>query len=161
MDSSGNYIIAWESTVGAYFDIKAQRYFADGTKNGGEFLVNTYTYGNQRRPAVDMNSSGDFVVTWDVRGSGYSSEIWVRLFDSNGTGGSQFKANNVTHDTQSYSDVAMDDGGNIVVAWQSNAYDDGDSSYYGVFARMFSNTGTPLGDQFQVNEAEDNNQRDL
>ncbi len=62
MDGAGGYVVAWQSLNqdedrnGVY----AQRYFADGSPNGGEFLVNTRTADAQENPAVAMNASGDF-----------------------------------------------------------------------------------------------------
>lgn len=72
MDSAGDFVITWQSgsnagpprVDNAGYDIYARRYNANGVAQGSEFLVNTYTSDWQTRPAVAMDSSGDFVVTW-------------------------------------------------------------------------------------------------
>lgn len=69
VDSYGNFIIAWESKISSgNYDIKAQRYYSDGTKNGSEINVNPYSSGNQNRPCVAISDSGCFVITWDGKG---------------------------------------------------------------------------------------------
>lgn len=62
----GEFVITWESTFPAKDgkDIFAQQYTSDGFRQGGEFQVNTYTRLNQRKPAIAMDSDGDFVITW-------------------------------------------------------------------------------------------------
>ena len=60
MDGSGDYVIAWESErqdvpdKDDQYGIYAQRYRADGTPHGGEFLVNTTVDKNQMDPSVAM-----------------------------------------------------------------------------------------------------------
>ena len=70
MDSQGNIIIVWESdgsfgTDSAEYSLQAQYFDSSGTPVGGEFQVNTYTYGDQLNPVVRMDGSGSFVVVWD------------------------------------------------------------------------------------------------
>jgi hypothetical protein len=78
MDSDGDFVISWQSGYsnnndqdGSQSGIFAQRYDSSGNPQGTEFLVNTsYTTGYQLYNSAAMDSSGNFVVTWD---SGYSS----------------------------------------------------------------------------------------
>jgi hypothetical protein len=73
--TSGNFIVVWRSFTqdGSLDGIFGQRYANTGAPLGPEFRVNTYTTGNQRRPAVASDASGNFVVVWgsDQDGSGY------------------------------------------------------------------------------------------
>ena len=48
--SDGQFLVTWYDSH--YGDIKAQRYGADGTPNGGEFTGNSETYGTQSAPKV-------------------------------------------------------------------------------------------------------------
>lgn len=66
MDNDGDFVISW---TGYYQDgdadaIVAQCYSANGTPRGSEFVVNTFTLGNQSTSAVAMDANGDFVVAW-------------------------------------------------------------------------------------------------
>src|SRR5262249_8075504 len=46
-----------------------QRYVSDGTRQGTELQVNTYTTGNQRFPSIAAQADGAFVVVWEGVGS--------------------------------------------------------------------------------------------
>jgi hypothetical protein len=67
-DSSGNFVVAW-TNGGGYAappgDIAGQRYVSDGTPQGAEFRVNTFTTNDQTRASVASDPSGNFVVIWD------------------------------------------------------------------------------------------------
>jgi hypothetical protein len=69
MDAAGDFVVAWSylNTKGEIFvgrGIYAQRYNTAGVPQGSEFRVNTYTDHSQFNPAVAMDATGDFVVTW-------------------------------------------------------------------------------------------------
>ena len=68
--ASGDFVIAWEDQGETGGDTsgeatRAQMYHRDGTKIGGEFIVNTSTAGDQGEPAITALSNGGFVVTWN------------------------------------------------------------------------------------------------
>src|SRR5262245_34340706 len=116
---------------------------------GPEFLVNTYTRGDQSRPAVAMDPSGSFVVVWEgAAQDGGGSGIFGQRYESDGApAGPEFLGNSITAGNQSRPSAAMDDSGRIVVVWQSQ----GDGSDSGIFARHFDADGGPLGVELQVN----------
>jgi hypothetical protein len=67
-DGDGEFVVVWDS-AGASADtssrsIQGQRYEAGGTAAGTQFLVNSYTTGDQSVPAVAVDGNGDFVVAW-------------------------------------------------------------------------------------------------
>ena len=74
--ASGDFVITWEDQGETGGDTsgeatRAQMYHRDGTKIGGEFIVNTSTTGDQGEPAITALSNGGFVVTWnDGSGTG-------------------------------------------------------------------------------------------
>src|SRR5262249_8372994 len=73
-DSSGNFVVVWESygSVGGDVSgssIQGQRYDASGAAVATNFQVNTYTPGNQFVPSVASDSNGNFVVVWESYGS--------------------------------------------------------------------------------------------
>jgi len=65
LDADGDFVIAWENYYQEIFDVTAQRYSADGTPQGGEFLVNTDTADNKSAPSIALDADGDFVIAWD------------------------------------------------------------------------------------------------
>lgn len=86
---SGDFMVAWHSfgqddpADPAHAGIFAQRFDANGHRDGGELLVNTYTTDDQRRAALAADSRGQFVVTWDSYGqdgSGYGVEARLSGF---------------------------------------------------------------------------------
>ena len=83
IDPTGQFVVTWESLgqddpsapdgVGVF----AQRFSASDRRLEAEFLINAYTTGNQRKPAVAIDDRGQFFVAWesygqDGPGSGYS-----------------------------------------------------------------------------------------
>src|SRR4051812_7850696 len=59
-DSAGDFVIAWSSNGqdGSGYGVYARRFDPAGQAVGGEFLVNTYTAGNQVVPRVAMDPAG-------------------------------------------------------------------------------------------------------
>jgi hypothetical protein len=152
IDPNGNFIITWMSNGqdGSDKGVYAQRYNNNGNPQGLEFQVNTYTTDNQSYPDVAMSSNGDFVIVWASEGqdgSGYG--IYGQRYDSSGVPqGSELQVNTYISNDQEMPAVAMDPNGNFVVVWESEGQD---GSEDGVFARLYNNTGTPIGTEFQVN----------
>ena len=93
------------------------------SSGGEEFLVNSYTLGSQRLPAVATGASGSFVVVWqseDQDGSVYS--IQGQHFDSAGNPlGDEFQVNSYTTGSQERPAVTADEQGNFVVVWQGGS----------------------------------------
>jgi hypothetical protein len=85
--SDNSVIVVWSSfdQDGSMAGIYGQRLSATGAKLGTEFLVNTYTYLNQKSPTVAALPSG-FVVGWvsELQRSAASIEIYGRVFGNDG-----------------------------------------------------------------------------
>ncbi len=65
-DAAGNFVVLWEGAGASDNDaVFGQRFHSAGAPVGGEFRVNSYTTGGQRRPAVAPTTQGNFVVTWE------------------------------------------------------------------------------------------------
>ncbi|NJR61169.1 MAG: hypothetical protein HC769_21470 [Cyanobacteria bacterium CRU_2_1] len=84
MDSQGNYTVTWtgsgtvnNTSDGSGTGIFARRFRVNGTplaeddvnqgqpvSNQGQFIVNSYTTGNQEYSAIAINGSGDFIIAW-------------------------------------------------------------------------------------------------
>lgn len=151
-DAAGNFVIAWSSLNqdGSGFGVFAQRFAADGTPQGSEFQVNTFTAWNQQNARVAMNPAGDFVIVWDSAyqdGSGWG--IFGQRFAADGTRrGGEFQVNTWTANNQQDSAVAFDSSGNFLVTWASYSQD-GDN--WGIYAQRFDAAGNAQGSEFQVN----------
>ena len=87
MSGDGNFIISWNS-VGqdsSLFGVYAQRYNANGTPNGSEFLVNTYVNSNQNLSSTAITDNGKFIISWQSYaqdGNGYG--IFGKRYDNLG-----------------------------------------------------------------------------
>jgi hypothetical protein len=123
---------------------------ADAQKIGPEFRANTHTNGDQMFPAVAINTVGRFVVVWASEGQdGSGMGVFGQRFFPNGVkAGAEFQVNDYTENDQDRPSVAIRDDGSYIVTWQSRDQD-GDGN--GIFARIFTSSGTRLGTEFQVN----------
>src|SRR4051794_26007690 len=93
--TNGGFVVTWQdglagstsgsSTLGdaSGSAVHAQLYAADGSKVGGEFLVNTQTNGSQASPVVTGLSNGGFVVSWQDQNS-TSGDIKAQIYGANG-----------------------------------------------------------------------------
>ena len=125
--------------------------FAQQTRAGAEFRVNSYVTGSQRRPEVLFRAGGAFLVTWSgidsLDGSEYG--IIAQRYDVSGVPvGGEFRVNSFTPSYQYAPRAAGDRRGNFVVVWSSYG-EDGDA--YGMFGQRFDASGAPRGGEFQVN----------
>jgi len=152
VDGVGNFVVVWTSNGkdGSGNGVSGQRFDSTGAPLGGEFVVNTYTTGNQVDASVAIDGMGDFVVVWSGDGQdGSLSGIFGQRFDSAGMPlGGEFQVNTFTTSLQQVPSVAMHASGSFVVAWTTFSED---LSGTGVFAQRYDSGGMPLGGEFQVN----------
>jgi len=140
MDSDGDFVISWTSSGHQDGDgdgVYAQRYNAAGAAQASEFKVNTSTTSYQYLSTVEMDSDGDFVITWSSYvqdGSGWG--VYAQRYSAAGAAqGGEFRVNTYTTNSQRSSRLAMDSDGDFVVAWSSYGQD---GSSYGIFAQRFA-----------------------
>ncbi|HEY9080496.1 calcium-binding protein, partial [Magnetovibrio sp.] len=154
--SGGGFVVVWQSNgqdsdgLGIY----AQRFNADGSANGTEFVINTFTAGSQERPAVASLSTGGFVVTWQsANQDGNSAGVYGQLYDPSANPvGTEFQVNTNTVGLQiDPSVVSLSDGG-FVITWTSQTGEaTAGSGGFGVFGQRYDASGNPVGSEFQVN----------
>lgn len=163
MDNTGDFVVAWmsdEEGSGSFFQIHAQRFDAQGDRQGLEWRVsdNSTSTINHTYPRVAMDADGDFVVTW-VSGtngligpSAYAGgTVLAQRYNSDGgTAGSEFTvfASASTSNVAAFPSVAMDDAGDFVIAW-NHKYDNGDK-YTSVSAQRYNAAGVEQGSEFLV-----------
>jgi hypothetical protein len=139
MDGAGNFVVVWSgSGVGDGDGVFARRFDNLGNPIAAlpEFRVNGAVGGTQSNPDVATETNGDFAVVWQSDETS-KKEIWLQRYQANGTtiGGATLVS---VLDGEDGIDptIAMDDDGDLVVAWQSK-----DSDGNGIFARRYNNTG--------------------
>jgi hypothetical protein len=152
-DATGNYVVVWASDGqdGSGYGIFGQRYNSSGSALGSEFPINTITANHQSQPSVAMSPTGAFAVTWTSLSTSTGEDVYVRRFNAGGAAldPTEVQVNTFTAGDQESPHVAMDGNANFVVVWDSQNQD---GSSYGVYARRFSSTGTPLSGEFLVNQ---------
>ncbi len=153
MDAHGNFVITWTSDGqdGDGLGVFARQFDNTGTPlQAAEFQVNTYTAGDQARPAVAADPAGDFVITWESYGQdGDGWGVFAQQFDPTGTPlhATDIPVNTTTTNDQRLPAVAMDGAGNFLVSWESYGQD-GDS--WGIYVQQFDPTGTAFYAGFDV-----------
>ena len=157
IDDKGDFVVVWEGQDNDDRGIFGRRFLADGTPQGDEFQINTFTEGHQETAAIAMDNQGNFVVVWESDGQEEDvASVFARRFLADGTPqGDEFQINTFAEGYQGTSAIAMDAQGNFVVVWDSEWQDQTGSE---VFARQFLADGTPQGDEFQVNTTTDDDQ---
>ncbi len=160
-ESDGDFVVVWHSFGSDDSDtslrsIQGQRYASDGTPQGSQFQVNTYTTDFQEDPAVAVGSNGDFVVVWESNGSAdsdtSSQSIQAQRFAYDGMPlEGQLEVNAYTTNTQLFPSVAMEPDGGFVVTWHSYGSAGSDTSFSSIQGQSFTSDGQPRGSQFQVN----------
>lgn len=165
MDDAGNFVTTWTSNQGQDGDgygVYARRYNASGDALSPEFLVSTWTTGNQVGAIAAMTPDGQFVITWTSLGTsqdGDSSGVFAQRYDANGMAvGGEFQVNTATAGDQKASDIVIDKNGDFVIVW-TEYYTDRDGDGSGIFAQRFSADGVKVGNEFQVNTTGTNEQR--
>jgi hypothetical protein len=159
-DPSGNFVVVWSSNdYGADgWDVMGQRYAASGEPLGSQFRVNTYAPGKQRDPGVATDTSGNFVVAWgsEFSGSPPGPGLFAQRFTPSGVPlGPEFRVSTSTTGMKDEPAIAVDGGGNFVIAWHAPSFGTGD-----VFGQRFSSLGVPSGPEFRMNTTTAGWQRD-
>ncbi|MFO1430156.1 MAG: hypothetical protein U1F76_08460 [Candidatus Competibacteraceae bacterium] len=154
--TTGDFVVVWESDGqdGSLGGIYAQRYTI-GTNGvpqaqGSEFLVNTYTINSQQNPAVAMDATGNFVVTWmSTMQDGPGNSIHARIYYKNGT---VLEDLTPTSSANASPALTMDANGNFVIAWGSLVGQTGGAeASWDIYAQRYNAAGAPQGSEFWVN----------
>ena len=157
-DPSGNFVVVWQSNRDGFVDtnIEGQRFASNGTRQGSEFQVNSYTTSSQKYPNVAKAANGDFVVVWQSRGcfcgdSSYESILGQRYASDGSTLGNEFEVNTYTTGLQTLPSVAQEADGSFLVTWQSEGSFANSDLTLTAEAQRFASDGSAVGGEFQVN----------
>ncbi|WP_298282376.1 hypothetical protein [Novosphingobium sp.] len=156
--NDGGWVVTWMSDGqdGSQRGVFAQRFGADGSHVGAEFLVNTQTFSFQEAPKITPLADGGWVITWQSYDQdGSWSGIYGQRYAAAGTAiGAEFQINTYTDHQQIDSSVsALADGG-WIVAWTSQGQDNPVGGTYtrgGIFGQRYAADGTSVGSEFRIN----------
>ncbi len=81
MNAAGDLVVVWASILDSdsAYDIVA-RVFKNRVATGPEFVVNMVRRLTQTNPAVDIDSSGNVVITWDTWTDGNDRDVKARVY---------------------------------------------------------------------------------
>ncbi|MCU7869878.1 MAG: tandem-95 repeat protein [Candidatus Thiodiazotropha sp. (ex Lucinoma borealis)] len=147
----GGYVVVWVSNGqdGSGYGIYGQRYNADGSSNGVEFLVASEASDSETNPSVTTFSDGGFVVTWQDQTSGVMAWTDARVFNADGTAAtSEFQVSTgVDGDNEGYQpSVLALNGTEFVVVWANET----GGVTYEIAGQIYDRTGSTVGSQFTV-----------
>ena len=155
--ANGKFVAVWEdsSEIGGdliFASVRGQVFNADGTKAGGEFLVNQTTAGFQGNPDVTALADGRFVVAWDhssfneVTGT-VEFGIKGRFYGVDGSPASnEFSVSTISDKSAEKPIIAAGPGGGFLISWTHRfSNDDLD-----IHARAFDAAGNALSGEFGV-----------
>jgi hypothetical protein len=151
--ADGGWVVTWQSDGqdGSDFGIYQQRFKVDGSLDGGETLVNTYTTDTQLQSSVTALSDGGWLVSWTSNGQdGSAFGVYQQRYAANGdAAGDEILVNTYSTADQGGSvTTALVDGG-WVVTWVSYNQD-GDNTP-GIYQQRYDNAGGAVGGEARVN----------
>ena len=145
--SGGRFAVAWadDSQTGddaSGYAIRAQVFNANGSRSGGETLVNTTSFEWQYDPAITTLADGRFVIAWtDYSTSGKDTSglaVRAQVFNDDGSkSGTEFLVNTITAGWQLEQTLTALPDGRFVVAWTDSSTTGGDSSPSGIRGQIF------------------------
>lgn len=147
---SGCGIVCWEDYRNGDPDIYGQVFNQKGQWVGANFILNDApTTGKQVRPAVAMNSRGQFIVVWEDSSTA-GVVIYARWFAANLKPlTDRIKVSSISAvGGRLYPAVAMDYTGNAIVCWP----DGRDRETLEIYMQRYDNLGHPIGVNRRVND---------
>ena len=149
--NNGGFIITWQSYGLFYststFDITSKSFNQDGfsISSGSVFGTNAISM-IQSNPSTEKLSNDNYVLTWYDQSS---FGIYAKVYNSNfNVIKSDFKVNTDASSTELTYPLALALNNQFVITWESKEQDGSD---FGVFGQLYSNSGSKIGTEFQVN----------
>ncbi|MCB1518308.1 MAG: calcium-binding protein [Hyphomicrobiaceae bacterium] len=149
---NGKWAVQWLSFGQVQnYDIYQQLFNADGTPDGVETRVNTYTSFGQTGQQAAALPNGKWVVVYTSSVlDGDAGGIFMQVFNADGTpDGSEIQVNSDGTDEQRIPEIAVLSNGGWAITWTeifTDALEPGGANY-NVEVRTFSPTGTPLANE--------------
>jgi len=163
--TSGGYVLVWNSQddpSALNFNVVAQRYLADGSRYGNNFIVNNTTSGNQSFPSVAGNrlvQSNHYIVVWTSQDATTGLyKVYAQLFHNNTPIRGydiQIDTANPSTSNQLNARAAGLYNGSYVITWAADNTNAG-AGIYSIYGCIIADDGT-LGGRFQVSTSSPNN----
>ena len=150
MHSDGSFVVAFENHLAVTNgNVSAQRFDALGNRVGIEFLVNGTANTDVTRPAIDMDANGNFVIAWqDFGDDGSGPGIFAQRYNAIGVAqGAMIPVNTTTNDGQRHADIAVDDNGNFLIAWEDDTLG---NAKRGIRGQLFNANGVAQGGEIDI-----------
>ncbi|REJ88317.1 MAG: fibro-slime domain-containing protein [Planctomycetota bacterium] len=160
VDSAGNYIVTWHE-IGSQLHIWARRFTSAGVPIMTEFQVSNDPSMNAVSPAVAVDGSGNYTITWkNVDSTFTNSDVVFRRYNSLDVPGAvQTVRSNVgllmTHLATTTPTIAADSLGNFVIAWSGTLTGSSVLEEHNAYAQWYDSTGTATGSYYQVDDGEE------
>jgi Ca2+-binding RTX toxin-like protein len=153
--TGGGFVVVWQdgSAAGQSRDIRGQLFDANGTRVGGEFVIDQSVGTAQTRaPSVAATASGGFVVAWSDTTTG----TMARAFDQTATAlGSQFAVQATSASAPAVSIASMADG-HYMITWQELVAASGNvPAHYVLMGNAFDAANVSLTGAFSVSPTGD------
>jgi hypothetical protein len=148
MDDPGNFVITWSMVeylgCGVGSTIEYQRYNSSGIPLGDKQIADYVYYERSVGSSIAMNGSGNFAFVY----TRYDS-IYFQQYNASGVKqGNEQKVNDMaTGEIQNTPVIALDDGGNFVIAWEDHR-----SGNYDIYFQCYNSMGEAQGDNQKAND---------
>lgn len=144
----GHFMVVWEDRGVNPITVKGQIFDSTGTKVSNEdILIHSSSYSQNDATVIGL-SNNNFFVAWDgdnLLGDNSGRAVVGRIFDTKGTPVTPvFRINQKIPGSYQPAITELSNG-NLAIAWQGP-----DEYVTGIFARIFTNTGIAVTDEFQV-----------
>lgn len=151
LGANGGYL-AWEDNVtdGDGQGVSFYQLDANLVPVFGRVRLNLTATDDQRNPKVTLLKNGGAAFVWQSHQNGSDWDIYAAFVNSSGAFVAQeVLVNSATAGDQLQPSIACMADGNVMIVWESvDTYSDG--VFKGVYGRVFSPSGVPVGDQFLV-----------
>jgi len=155
--SSGGYVVVHDEFAdGDGLGVRARKFHSDFSASPSTFVVNSLTEGDQANASVAALPDGGAVFVWEG-GPSQAPKVYIRVLSSGGVFNAPESQVSSFEQTESAPSVAVLGDGTIAVVWGSYG---ADGDMWGVFGRLYTSAGSPIGGVFAVNQRATKNQRD-
>lgn len=145
--ADGGFVAVWSDYSQSGDDasgyaVRAQRFDADGLRQGGEFLVPATTWGDQFDPTVTTLADGRFVVAWtDYSQTGTDTDLYAaraQVFHADGSrDGDEFLLATTTAGDQHEIALTVLADGRLMASWTDSSGTGGDTTSAAVRGQLF------------------------
>jgi serine/threonine protein kinase/WD40 repeat protein len=130
LDDNGNLVITWhgQQDEGAGYDIFARCFDRDGKPQGEEFVVNRNTHGEQTWPTIEIESNGDYQITWNSSIPAESGvSVYAQSYRASGERvGEETLVRRVKKPGGRQAFVTMNESGKLTIVWKARSSESGE-----------------------------------